>query len=83
MEPFSSMLEYTHLFKMKQEELTSYFISVWDTKAFLIFTFSLPHNWMKIVIIIYIFLGPNEDFLTYMYSFNVKWEEKIDIKAKI
>lgn len=38
MEPSSSLLQYTHLLKMKQEELTSVFISSFIEKNVFIFS---------------------------------------------
>ncbi|KAG5584660.1 hypothetical protein H5410_045094 [Solanum commersonii] len=83
MDPSSSIPKYIQLFQMKREELTFYFISVFDPEALVIFISSLPNNWMDVMINIHICLGPNEDFLTYMNALKVKWEEKIDIEAKI
>ncbi|KAK4724197.1 hypothetical protein R3W88_026976 [Solanum pinnatisectum] len=55
---------------MKLEELTSHFIWVLDSDALVIFIVTLPNHWMKV-------------FLTYMYALKVKWEDQIDIEAKI
>lgn len=74
-DPYSSVLEYTHLFKMQQEKLNSHFISVFNLKDLFIFFF-LPHNWMEVMINIYIGLGQNENYLTYICACNVKWKEK-------
>ncbi|KAK4731121.1 hypothetical protein R3W88_024109 [Solanum pinnatisectum] len=83
MDPSSSIPEYIQLFQIKREELTSHFISVLDSEVIVIFIVSLPNHWRKVMINIFICVGTNEDFLTYMYALKVKWEEKIDIEAKI
>lgn len=83
MDPSSSIPEYIDLFKTKREELTSHFIWVLDLEALFIFIFSLPDHWMTLMISIYTCLGPNKDFLAYMYKLKVKWKQKKYLEANI